>query len=84
LSFDESNSRLSIDYDKFPKVAKDLLAKVLVIQAEGDKAKAKAFVEQWADWKPEVHGVIAKKMNDASKFRYTRVKYTALEKLLDE
>ncbi len=84
LSFDEDNTRLTIAYDKFPGVVNDLLGKVLAIQAAGDKVKAKAFVEQWGDWKPEVHGSIAKKMNAASQFRYTRVKYTELERLLAE
>jgi len=84
LEFDEKHQLLTIDYDKFPAVASDLLAAILKIQAEGDKEKAQAFVEQWGDWKAELHGVIAKKMNEASQFRYTRVKYTELENLEKE
>ncbi len=76
LSFE--NGKLRIHYDKYHSVVGKLLAKVLEVQYTGDKAGADRFIDQYAVWKDELHGVIAKSIRDQSRYRFRLFKYTAL------
>ena len=77
LSF--SNGHLTIHYDRYPAAVKSLLGEVLAIQLEGDGVAANAFVDQWTEWDENLHGVIAKNMKEAERFRFTLVTYEALD-----
>jgi hypothetical protein len=37
-----------------------------------------AFVDKWTSWDENLHGVIARNMKDAERFRFTLVTYEAL------
>ncbi len=76
LSFE--NGKLQIDYVKYPQAVESLLKEVIAIQHEGDRAKAKAFVEQWTGWDENLHGVIAGNMKAAETYRFRLVTYEAL------
>jgi len=76
LSFE--NGKLRIHYDKYHSVVGKLLAKVLDVQYAGDKAGADRFIDQYAVWKDELHGVIAKSIRDQSRYRFRVFKYAAL------
>jgi hypothetical protein len=76
LSFE--NGKLLIHYDKYHSVVGKLLAKVLEIQYAGDKAAADRFIDQYAVWKDDLHGVIAKNIRDQQRYRFRLFKYAAL------
>jgi hypothetical protein len=77
LSF--SDGHLTIHYDRYPAAVQSLLAEVLAIQLKGDGAAANAFVDQWTGWDENLHGVIAKNMKDAERFRFALLTYEALD-----
>jgi hypothetical protein len=77
LSF--SDGRLSIHYERYPAAVSSLLREVLAIQSKGDAAAANAFVDKWTGWDESLHGVVAKNMKDAERFRFTLVSYEALK-----
>jgi zincin-like metallopeptidase len=76
LSFE--NGKLVIHYDKYHSVVGKLLAKVLEIQYAGDKGTADRFIDQYAVWKDDLHGVIAKNIRDQQRYRFRLFKYAAL------
>ena len=78
LSFDGKTGRLAIDYERYPQVVDSLLTQVLAIQQAGDKARAAAFMDQWTEWRPDVHEVIARRMRDSARYRYVLMRYGAL------
>lgn len=78
LSFDTDTQKLTIDYERFPDVVEDLLEEVLSIQASGKMNEARSLVEKWTYWDDDLHQVLASNMRAASKFRYTRVRYSEL------
>ncbi|MBW3568225.1 MAG: NUDIX hydrolase [Proteobacteria bacterium] len=78
LSFDAATGRLHIDYTKYHDVVERLLREVLAIQSAGDAKRAGKFVDRYARWDEDLHGVIAKNLRDASKYRYRLVRYGAL------
>ena len=55
-----------------------LLKIVLDVQYEGDKAAADRFIDQYTTWRDDVHGVIAKNIRDAQRYRFRVFKYAAL------
>jgi len=73
-----SNGQLHIHYDKYHDVVGKLLKIVLDTQYEGDKAAADRFIEQYTTWREDVHGVIAKNIRDAQRYRFRLFKYAAL------
>jgi hypothetical protein len=73
------NGRLRIDYRRYPAAVTSLLREVLAIQRAGDRARANAFVEQWTTWTPELHEVIATRMRESERTRFTLVTYEALD-----
>jgi hypothetical protein len=76
LSFE--NAKLRIHYDKYHTVVGRLLQKVLEVQYAGDKAGADQFIDQYTNWKDELHGVIARNMREQSRYRFRLFKYAVL------
>lgn len=79
LAFEKNSGTLHINYDRYHEVVTDLLAEVLAIQSAGDSKRAAAFVDRYADWDDDLHGVIAKSIRDAVKYRYRLVYYDVLD-----
>jgi len=73
------NGRLRIDYRRYPDAVTGLLREVLAIQRAGDRARANAFVERWTQWRPDLHEVIATRMRESERNRFTIVTYQALD-----
>jgi hypothetical protein len=78
LSFDQQTKRLDIHYDKYHAVVGKLLAKVLQVQYEGDKAASDKFIDQYTTWDENLHGALAKNIRDQQKYRFRLFKYAAL------
>ena len=78
LTFDRQSQRLKIDYDKYHDVVGRLLARVLEVQYEGDRAAAERFVEQYTNWDENLHGAVAKNIRDQQRYRFRLFKYAAL------
>ncbi|MEP6743056.1 MAG: zincin-like metallopeptidase domain-containing protein [bacterium] len=78
LTFDQSSHTLRIHYDKYHSVVGNLLAKVLEVQYGGDKAAANRFIDQYTSWDENSHGVVAKNIRDAQRYRFRVFKYAAL------
>lgn len=73
------NGRLRIDYRRYPEAVTSLLREVLAIQRAGDRNAANTFVERWTTWRPELHEVIATRMRESERTRFTLVRYQALD-----
>jgi len=73
------DGRLRIDYRRYPEAVTSLLREVLAIQRTGDRARANAFVERWTQWRPDLHEVIAQRMRESERTRFTLVTYEALD-----
>ena len=71
--------RLRIDYRRYPEAVTSLLREVLAIQRAGDRNAANAFVARWTTWRPDLHEVIAQRMRESERTRYTIVTYEALD-----
>ena len=72
------NGILKIHYDKYHSVVGKMLQKVLEVQYNGDKSAADHFIDQYAVWKDDLHGVVAKNIRDAQRYRFRLFKYAAL------
>jgi len=77
LSFE--NGRLRIHYDRYPAAVESLLREVLAIQRNGDRTAANAFVTRWTQWRPDLHEVIAQRMRQSERTRFSLVTYAALD-----
>jgi hypothetical protein len=75
IQADPKTARLKIDYDKYPEVVTSLLAEVIKLQTEGDKAATAKFFERWTQWKPELHEKLAARIRDAQGARWRIVQY---------
>ena len=73
------NGRLRIDYRRYPEAVTSLLREVLAIQRAGDRTRANAFVDRWTQWRPDLHEVIATRMRESERTRFTIVTYEALD-----
>jgi hypothetical protein len=78
LEFDKQSGKLKINYDKYHGTVARLLAKVLEVQYQGDKAASDRFIEQYTTWDENLHGVVAKNIRDQQRFRFQLFKYAAL------
>ncbi len=78
LRFDRQTGKLNINYDKYHEAVGKLLAKVLEVQYQGDKAAADRFIEQYATWDENLHGVVARNIRDQQRYRFRIFKYAAL------
>lgn len=73
------NGRLRIDYRRYPEAVSSLLREVLRIQRAGDRTAANAFVDRWTHWEPGLHEVIAQRMRESERTRFSLVTYEALD-----
>jgi len=78
LSFDARTGLMRIHYDKYHDVVGKLLKKVLDVQYQGDKAGSDRFIDQYAVWRDDLHGVVAKNIRDTQTYRFRLFKYAAL------
>jgi hypothetical protein len=78
LAFDPATARLRIDYGKYHDVVGKLLARVLDIQNQGDKAAADRFIEQYTKWDEGVQGAVAANIRGRQRYRFRLFKYAAL------
>ena len=78
LELDPKTKALVIRYDRFHDVVASLLKETLAVQRAGDAKAAEEFVVRWTTWSPDVHELIAQKIRDNQKYRYTLVRYGAL------
>ncbi|HVR44545.1 MAG TPA: NUDIX hydrolase [Thermoanaerobaculia bacterium] len=78
LTFDRESGELSIDYSRYHDAVASLLREVLGIQWSGDKAAADRFIAAHTSWRDDLHEVIARRIRDAQRYRYTLVRYAAL------
>jgi hypothetical protein len=78
LSFDESTGRLEIHYDRYKEVISKMLRDVLSIQQQGDSQKAGEFIDKYINWTAGLHDRLAKRLRDASRYRFVSVRYKAL------
>jgi hypothetical protein len=78
LSFDARTGLMRIHYDKYHDVVGKLLQKVLDVQYQGDKAGSDRFIDQYAVWRDDLHGVVARNIRDTQKYRFRLFKYAAL------
>ena len=75
LRFDAASSTLAIDHGRYHDTVAALLGKVLELQRAGDKPAADAFIEQYTTWDDALHGVVAQRIRDQQRYRYTRFEY---------
>lgn len=73
------NGRLAIDYARYPAAVDSLLRETLALQRNGDPAAANAFVDRWTTWRPDLHEIIAQRMREAERYRFSLVTYEALD-----
>ncbi|HYO91107.1 MAG TPA: hypothetical protein VEQ40_05705, partial [Pyrinomonadaceae bacterium] len=78
LKFDQQSKKLAINYGKYHDVVGKLLAKVLEVQYQGDRAAAERFIEQYTKWDDQLHGAIAQSIREQQRYRFRLFKYAAL------
>jgi hypothetical protein len=78
LSFDPTDARLVINYDRYKQVITDMLSDVLSIQQSGDSQRAADFIDKYTSWTPELHGRLAERLRNSSRYRFLMVRYKAL------
>ncbi len=78
LQFDPGAGELVIRYDRYHEVVRDLLTRVLELQFAGNRAAAADFVEQYGEWREDLHDVLAAGVRESVLFRYALVRYGAM------
>lgn len=78
LRFDPRTRTLAINYDKYHDAVGKLLARVLEVQYQGDRAAATKFIDQYTNWDENLHGAVAKNIRDQQRYRFRLFKYAAL------
>jgi hypothetical protein len=78
LAFDPETKRLRIDYGRYHEVIGKLLARVLEVQYNGDKAAADRFIEQYTTWDDALHGAVAANISGRQRYRFRLFRYAAL------
>jgi hypothetical protein len=78
LAFDPETKRLRIDYGRYHEVIGRLLARVLEVQYNGDKAAADRFIEQYTTWDDALHGAVAANISGRQRYRFRLFRYAAL------
>jgi hypothetical protein len=78
LRFDPSTKQLKINYGRYHEVVGKMLAKVLAVQYQGDKAVADQFIDQYTKWDDNLHGAVAANIRLQQRYRFRLFKYTAL------
>ncbi len=59
-------------------MAGKLLARVLEVQYQGDKAAADRFIDEYAKWDEALHGAVAANIRGRQRYRFRLFKYAAL------
>ncbi|MCP4411545.1 MAG: NUDIX hydrolase [Gammaproteobacteria bacterium] len=78
LSFDPKDARLQIHYDRYNEVIRKMLNDVLNIQLQGSSEQASEFIKKYTTWTPQLHGKLAERLREASRYRFVDVRYKAL------
>jgi len=76
LSFEAG--RLRIHYDKYHDVVGRMLRQTLAVQYDGARSGAEAFIDQYAKWDDNLHGVVAQNIRAQQRYRFRLFKYAAL------
>jgi hypothetical protein len=79
LAFDRDTGTVAIRYDNYHQVVEKLLAKIFELQNQGDKQAADRFIAQYTGWDENLHGVIARKLRETARYRYTLYTYGTLD-----
>lgn len=79
LSFDTQARKLKINYGKYHDAVEKLLAKVLEVQYEGDRAASDKFIDQYTNWDDNLHGQIAASIRGQQRYRFRLFRYAALK-----
>jgi hypothetical protein len=77
LRFD-SDHRLEIAFERYPKTVEALLREVMALQIAGDPARAEAFFTRWTAWTDAGHEALGKRMREAAGPRFRLMRYAAL------
>jgi hypothetical protein len=77
LEFDPKAKVLRIHYDRYAPTVSSLLQEVLALQYSGDKEATARFFEQYSQWTPELHEVLAAKIRAAQGARFRIFRYAA-------
>jgi hypothetical protein len=56
--YSSATGRYKVNFDQIQDAVGNLTHDVLVLQGDGDKAKARTFVDRWAKLGPEAEGVL--------------------------
>jgi len=78
LSFDPKDARLQIHYDRYNTVIRKMLNDVLNIQLQGNSEQASEFIKKYTSWSPQLHGKLAERLSEASRYRFVDVRYKTL------
>jgi hypothetical protein len=78
IAFDKAAGAIGIDYGKFHQVVAAMLREVLELQYQGDKGASDAFIERYALWNEDLHGVLGRKLLAAQNYRRWLVDYAVL------
>lgn len=78
LSFNKQTGKLGINYERYHTVVGKMLAVVLDLQHRGDKAAADSFIDEYAKWDENLHGVVAASIRARQRYRFRLFKYAAL------
>jgi len=79
FEYNHKNNRLVIRPQKYHQTVAAMLAEVLALQQDGDKAAADAFIKKYFVWDDVPHAALAESMKAAEKYRYAVVRYAVLE-----
>ncbi len=78
IELDFESGALTVNYERYHQIVKDMLAQVLLIQYEGDYDTAEAFIRRWNYWEDILHGRLARQIRDGSSAQRTLVRYGIL------
>ena len=60
IVLNEKTERFHVNVDKMPEAVESLTAALLLIEAEGDYEKSKAFLDKYATMTADLEGLLAK------------------------
>ncbi len=73
-----AKGKLLVNYDRYHDVVSGLLARVLDVQLQGNKAASDSFIDQYTMWDENLHGEVARNIRDQQQYRFRLFKYAAL------
>jgi hypothetical protein len=78
LLYSPATRKLSVRYDRYHAAVASLIAEVLKIQYEGDRAAAERFIARWTKW-DDRHEAIARAMRETESSRFRLMNYGVLD-----